>query len=214
VIARRAPIRSLLVAGVLIGVVAACQASVVPPAIPNPSAPASAAIPSQPASVAPTPTPAPSFNRPDPGADAPPIADPYWLGVGGATALEIKDAAGQVIRTDHGKGYQVFLGGGLEGGIVVNGRDVGSLEWIVSVGPYANELETDPMQEQLDHMSDNMTLTPKHQGGSDVTLVESPLADLDYHAAYWRTPDRSRWFTATAATQADLIGIVTALLGP
>jgi hypothetical protein len=211
-------IRSLASAGALIAVLVACQSTVVPTPTASPGAPAAAtsagtSTPPDP-SAAPTTSPSPSFNRPDPGADVPPIADPYWLGVGGPSSVEVKDAAGNVIRSDHGMGYQVLLGGGIEGNILINGRAVGNLEWAVSQGQDGNDLEKDPLQEQVGHLSKNLTVTTKRQGGVDVTFVDSNTADLEYHAAYWWATDHSRWFTLTAFDQADMTGIVTALLGP
>jgi hypothetical protein len=197
-------IRSALAAITVL--VAAC-ASPVPSVMPS-SDPTAAPTTHGSVTPAPTPmpTPSPDLGRPDPGPDAPAIADPYWLGVGSPGSSTVTDASGTITHQHHTMTYQVIEGGRVEGDTILDGRIVGSVGWtVIDIDDGRGD---DPMLEQVggfDGDPEQVTID-----GTDVYFLRSP--DAAYFAAYWWEPGQARYFTVVVSEATDLELVTEALI--
>ena len=154
-----------------------------------------------------TPSPSPDLGRPDPGPDAPAIAEPYWLGVGSPGSSTITDADGNITRQLREMSYQIVEGGRVEDEtIIIDGRIVGSVSWTVVEVDDGN----DPMMEQVEAFNgeaEQVTID-----GIEVHYQRYPEAS--YYAAYWWEPGHERYFTVVVSEAADLEPVTEALIRP
>jgi len=193
---------------VIVAALALAAAGCGDPTSPSPSPTASpiAVVPT----TAPTPVPSnrpsasPDLGRPDPGPDAPTIAEPYWLGVGAPESSTLADANGTVTRQLHGMTYQVIEGGRVEDDIIVNGRIVGAVSWTVV------EIDDggDPMMEQVEGFNGDVEATTID--GIDVHYLRS--AEASYFSAYWWEPSHDRYMTVFVSEETDLEPLTEALV--
>ncbi|CAN5515466.1 hypothetical protein BH20CHL7_BH20CHL7_17760 [soil metagenome] len=191
---------------VIAAALAMAAAGFADPNPPSPTASPIAVVPTTAPTAMPSdrPSGSPDLGRPDPGPDAPTIAEPYLLGVGAPESSTIADANGTVTRQLHGMTYQVIEGGSVEDGIVLDGSIVGSVAWtVIDVDD-----GVDPLMEQVTAFNgetEQLTID-----GIDVHYLRYP--EGSHFSAYWWEPGHDRYLTVFVSDGADLEPLTEALI--